>query len=83
MTKPIPLITLGDLAQVGADALLFPTDSRGVDSVVEGKLHQAFREIPGFLNAYQKAHKAFLQQKKQTWLQVGDTFWVPDRKSVV
>lgn len=77
ITKPTPLVTLGDLAQVGADALVFPTDSLGLDSVVEGKLHQAFRKMSGFYDAYKKAHRDYLRQKKQDQLRIGDAFWVP------
>lgn len=63
----------GDIAQLAADALVYPTDLYGRP----GHLHKAFcRHIPGFEAAYAQGlrEEGLLDRRR---LFAGDTFWVP------
>lgn len=81
MTDNAILLTQGDLTQLGCEALVLPMDRQGLESRFRGRLHRAVTEIPGFRDDYRHAYQAFLAHKNQEWLEIGDTFWVPLRRT--
>lgn len=81
MSENAILLARGDLTQLGCDALVLPTDRQGLESRFKGRLTQAFRALPGFREDYKTVHRAFLASRNQDWLEIGDAFWVPLRRT--